>query len=123
MSQAEPSLVVVSVDYTHFIIRQSPILSVGAAMSYQENWLKRDYNSFNMCVINTEAYFIVDVLRKVPLASLFFFNLFSPCKDVFKVVSGPQTSIWHSQCQICFRVHSICNLQGYNICMHCVLCK
>lgn len=72
-----------SVDCTHYASGKALTSFVRAAMSYQEKWLKREYNGFNMCVISIGTFFIVDVLRKVPLTSLFL-CLLSPCKDVFK---------------------------------------
>lgn len=57
MSQAEPGSLVMSVDYTHFVSGKAPTPSVRAVMSYQEKWLKREYNDFNMCIINTGTFF------------------------------------------------------------------
>lgn len=70
-----------SVDYIHFASGKAPTPSVRAVMLYQENWLKE--NIMVLTCVLTLRLFIVDVLRKVPLASLVL-HLFSPCKDVFK---------------------------------------
>lgn len=58
MSQTEPGLVIMSVDYFHFASSKAPTPSVRAVMSYQEKWLKREYNGFSMCVINTGTFLL-----------------------------------------------------------------
>ena len=55
---------VMSVDCTHFVSGKAPTPSVRAVMSYQEKWLKREYNGFNMCIINTGTFFYCRCLEK-----------------------------------------------------------